>query len=86
MSLLSDWRGTMRRELRLVVEALDARQAGLIPDVAPALVIPLEDARRDRYLGRGAMLARELGTEVDPPPATDTEAPEARPRRRRTEW
>ena len=87
-SLLSDFHDAMRGELRAILDALAAVASPGIVEVVgpPPLVIPLEDARRGTLWARAVMLGRELGTEVDPPPATDTKPPEARPRRRRTEW
>jgi len=77
----------MRRELAGVLEDLEPHPSGQLqidgtpsPPTRPAI------ADRIRLWDLAIKLGRELGTEVDPPPATDN-APEApRPRRRAPEF
>lgn len=85
--LLTEWHATLRAELRGIVDALAARQAGgLLPD-ADELMVPLEDPRRDRLIDRGVKVARELGGAIDESDAPDPEQPKsAPPRRRRVDY
>jgi hypothetical protein len=57
-SILERYRGAMRDELAMLLETLGARKAGLLPDVAGELVVPL--AERMRLWDLAIKLGREL--------------------------
>jgi enoyl-CoA hydratase/carnithine racemase len=84
LSLLARYQSAMRAELASILDALEAVKSGLMTDVPPAPVIPLDDERRTRLWDRAVKLARELGTAVDPPgdPTAAPAMPPGPPRRR----
>src|SRR5262245_26309549 len=62
---LDRWYDTLRAELDSVIAQLTAVSDQTTLDGIAPPAIPLDDARRDRYISRGVTIARELGAEVD---------------------
>lgn len=85
--LLTAWQDALRAELRAVVDALEAKEAGTLfaPGASgPGPLYPLEDPRRDRFVSRGIAIAKELGASIDDTPAgPEGKTPAKRPPRRR---
>lgn len=87
-SLLLAYRAAMRAELRAVLDELRGKPKpaglGLLPEAAVELERPSIEGRV-RLWDLGIKLGRELGAEVDEPPAGGASegAGSARPRRRR---